>query len=39
MFPKLDFLFNLGLVACFAYIGLVIGNALFNFALIILGAQ
>jgi len=37
MFPKLDFLFNLGLVACFAYLGLVIGNALFHFAIILLG--
>jgi hypothetical protein len=37
MFPKFDFLFNLGLVVCLAYLGLVIGNALFHFAVILLG--
>jgi hypothetical protein len=37
MFPKFDFLFNFALYACLAYIGLVIGNALFHFAITLLG--
>ena len=37
MFPKLDYLFNIGLVVCLAYVGLVVGVALFRFAVILLG--
>jgi hypothetical protein len=37
MFPKFDFLFNFALYACLAYIGLVIGNALFHFAITFIG--
>jgi hypothetical protein len=37
MFPKLDYLFNIGLFACLAYLALVIANALFRFAVILLG--
>jgi hypothetical protein len=37
MFPKFDFLFNLGLVLACAYVGLVLGNVVFHFALTILG--
>jgi hypothetical protein len=38
MFPKFDFLFDIALCAGLAYIGIVIGNALFHFALTLLGA-
>jgi hypothetical protein len=37
MFPKYDFLFNVALYACLAYLGLVIGYALFRFALTLIG--
>jgi len=37
MFPKLDFLFNVALYACFAYIGLIIANVLFHFINTLLG--
>jgi hypothetical protein len=37
MFPRFDYLFNIALVAACVYIGLVVGNLLFNFALTILG--
>jgi len=37
MFPKFDYLFNIGLVVCLAYIALVIGNAIFKFALLLIG--
>jgi hypothetical protein len=37
MFPKLDYLFNIALVVCLAYIALVLGVALFRFAVILLG--
>jgi hypothetical protein len=37
MFPKWDFLFNVGLVVCFAYIGLVLSVALFRFAILLIG--
>jgi hypothetical protein len=33
MFPRLDYLFNIALVASIAYIALVLFNALFRFAL------
>ena len=33
MFPKLDYLFNIALVVCIAYIALIVFNALFRFAL------
>ena len=32
MFPRLDYLFNIMLVACLAYTALVVFNALFRFA-------
>jgi hypothetical protein len=37
MFPKLDYLFNLFLYASMAYIGLVVGNVLFRFAILLIG--
>lgn len=37
MFPKFDFLFNLGLVLACAYVGLVLGNVVLHFTLTILG--
>jgi len=37
MFPKFDYLFNIGLVVCLAYLALVIGNAIFKFALLLIG--
>jgi hypothetical protein len=37
MFPKFDFLFNVGLVACLAYVGLVVAVALFRFAILLIG--
>jgi hypothetical protein len=37
MFPKLDYLFNIGLVVCLAYVFLFVCNAFFRFAVISLG--
>jgi hypothetical protein len=34
MFNKLDWIFNLGLLACGVYLSVVLGNALYHFAVL-----